>query len=93
MVNKVFFRSFARGSMPRAKFHRVYFFVVPVLAGQKYNKNQTIAYIDAHNHLVGHFRAPRGPVEDWYGAARVAVATMDKLGIRKMIILKLSSDC
>ncbi|RLB34873.1 MAG: hypothetical protein DRH11_04555 [Deltaproteobacteria bacterium] len=24
MVNKVFFRFFARGSMPRAKFHRVY---------------------------------------------------------------------
>jgi len=43
--------------------------------------------IDGHNHLMGRFRTPRGLVLDYEGAAKVALATMQRLGISKMVIM------
>lgn len=44
-----------------------------------------IAYIDAHNHLSGLGRP--GFPSDFPGAARIALAEMDHLGIRKILVM------
>ena len=55
---------------------------------EKITKGGIDGYIDAHNHLVGRFRSRSGSLLlDYEGAARVALATMNKLGIRKMLIM------
>jgi predicted TIM-barrel fold metal-dependent hydrolase len=44
--------------------------------------------IDTHNHLFGRFPAGPGPVVvDYDGAAQVALETMDKLGIKTLIVM------
>ena len=44
-------------------------------------------YIDTHNHLHGGFPSPSGFSSDYMGAAKVALAAMKKLGIRKMFVM------
>ncbi len=47
-----------------------------------------IWFIDAHNHLVGRYVSRPGVHEiDYEGAARVALDTMNRLGIKKMFIM------
>ncbi len=49
---------------------------------------ESIWSIDAHNHLVGRFPSRSGIEEmDYEGAARVALDTMNRLGIKKMFIM------
>jgi len=43
--------------------------------------------IDVHNHLMGQYGSPSGVQDDYEGAAQVALATMEKLGITKMFIM------
>jgi len=59
----------------------------PFLLAEEKGLGLKIGYIDAHNHLHGHIRSPSGVVVDYEGAARVALSTMDKLGIKKMIVM------
>jgi hypothetical protein len=62
--------------------------VKPVAADREHVSTGAISYVDAHNHLMGKSgpgSAIHGP--DYEGAARVALATMDKLGIKKMLIM------
>ena len=55
---------------------------------QEQGPGKSIAYIDCHNHLAGRYGARGGFIEkDYEGAARVALSTMDKHGITKMIIM------
>lgn len=60
----------------------------PVLAAEEHVSAGGMAYIDTHNHLVGRL-GPRTRFTDldYDGAARIALATMDKLGIKKMFIM------
>jgi hypothetical protein len=46
-----------------------------------------VAYIDAHNHLAGRFGPLSRQVLDYEGAARAALAAMDRYGIEKMLIM------
>jgi hypothetical protein len=47
-----------------------------------------IAYIDCHNHLAGRYGSPEGVEgQDYEGAARLALSSMDQFGITKMIIM------
>ncbi len=47
-----------------------------------------LSVVDTHNHLFGRFGAPGRPaVIDYDGAARRALETMDRLGIRTLLIL------
>ena len=60
----------------------------PALAAEKPPSGALVGYIDTHNHLFGQAPSPSGFLEEDYdGAARVALAAMDKLGIRKMLIM------
>lgn len=50
--------------------------------------NANKGYIDTHNHLFGRFGPRSGsPVLDYEGAAQVALAKMNALGIEKMLIM------
>jgi hypothetical protein len=47
-----------------------------------------ITYIDCHNHLAGRYGSPGGVKgQDYEGAARLALSTMDQFGITQMIIM------
>jgi len=47
-----------------------------------------IWFVDVHNHLVGRYVSRPGVHEmDYEGAARVALDTMNRLGIKKMLIM------
>lgn len=62
--------------------------VEPALAARGHVSTGGISYIDTHNHLVGRFGSRSGfPELDYDGAARVALATMAELGIKKMLIM------
>lgn len=55
---------------------------------QGHKPGKGISYMDCHNHLHGFLHSPRGPGErDFQGSARVALSTMDKLGITKNFIM------
>ena len=56
-------------------------------AGQRQPAGKSGMLIDAHNHLVGQFRSRSGPASDYEGAARITLAKMNELGIKKMIIM------
>ncbi len=60
---------------------------VTLLMAEEKILNGAIGYIDAHNHLHGHFRSPSGFIIDFEGATRVAIKEMDRLGIRRMIVM------
>lgn len=61
----------------------------PVVAGEGAVPGAGVPYIiDVHNHLFGQVAAGPGMfTQDYEGAAEVALATMDKLGIRKLFIM------
>jgi len=68
-------------------FIAVHNLTISALAGERRPMSGGGIYIDAHNHLVGKFRSRSGSATDFYGAARITLAKMDELGIRKMIIM------
>ncbi len=52
------------------------------------SSGENIWFIDVHNHLVGRYVSRPGVHEtDYEGAARVALDTMNRLGIKKMLIM------
>ena len=59
----------------------------PVLAAQGHVSRADTPYIDVHNHLFKQ-SGPRGFKElNYDGAAKVALKTMEKLGIKKMLVM------
>lgn len=50
-------------------------------------KNKSIVLIDAHNHVLGEFSSPGGPIIDYDSALENALNKMNKLNIQAMIIM------
>ena len=46
-----------------------------------------IAYIDVHNHLFGRIPGRGAPEFDYRGAVKTAIASMEKFGIKKMLVM------
>lgn len=62
--------------------------IKPAIGPKGLTSDGNIQFIDTHNHLVGRYGSHSGVHEiDYEGAATVALATMSKLGIRKMLIM------
>lgn len=57
------------------------------LSADNYGPRQGTTYIDTHNHLHGRFGPSRLQASDYDGAAQVATSTMEKFGIRMMLIM------
>jgi hypothetical protein len=63
-------------------------FSIPLHSQPQEGATKVITYIDCHNHLVGRYGAPGGVEgEDYEGAAKVALSSMDQFGITQMIVM------
>ncbi len=51
-------------------------------------EKELFPYFDTHTHLLAHYGSREGPPQvDFYGAAQVALAEMDRLGIKKTLVM------